>query len=114
MLAAENKKLASASAAAEAHVLAANQETKAAHAEVKSMQMKLAAMRTQLEKAPSNGQASATNGMLGSSKLDGPALANLRVERYCDMTGLIIHSIKKTEEETIYDCSQTGVDNRSK
>jgi cell division protein FtsB len=80
--------------------------------EIKALQVKLAASRAQAESSQGGkGSSMKQNGAsagAGSAKIDGTALANLKLDLYCDMTGLIIHSVKRVEPETIYDCSQTG------
>ncbi|KAF2665617.1 hypothetical protein BT63DRAFT_428577 [Microthyrium microscopicum] len=79
--------------------------------DIKALQAKLASARAQAEsaqnaKGPANKTTATPNALSG--KLNGNEMLALKEDLYCDVTGLIIHSVKRTDEGTIYDCSQTG------
>ncbi|KIV84365.1 hypothetical protein PV11_00150 [Exophiala sideris] len=84
--------------------------------EIKALQAKLAAARApSVEPAASKQPASAIKpntqrqAMIGSSEAAQAAqYAQMKEELYSDLTGLIIRSVKRTEEGDTYDCIQTG------
>ncbi|KAI1628197.1 chromosome segregation protein Csm1/Pcs1-domain-containing protein [Exophiala viscosa] len=84
--------------------------------EIKALQAKLAAARApSVEAVASKQPASAVKSntlrqaMIGSSEAAQAAqYAQMKEELYSDLTGLIIRSVKRTEEGDTYDCIQTG------
>jgi hypothetical protein len=72
--------------------------------EIKALQTKLASSRAHSEQ-PQNGKG-AKNAAVSNNASN--ALASLKEDLYCDITGLLIHNVKKTDRRTVYDCSQTG------
>lgn len=91
----------------------------AAQTEIKVLQAKLAAARssaTAVESATARtpGSAMKNSGqartvMIGSAEAAQAAqTAQLKEDLYSDLTGLIIRSVKRTEEGDAYDCIQTG------
>ncbi len=91
----------------------------AAQNEIKALQAKLAAARssaTCVESATSKTPGSAMknsiqarNAMVGGAEAAQAAqTAQLKEDLYSDLSGLIIRSVKRTEEGDAYDCIQTG------
>jgi multidrug efflux pump subunit AcrA (membrane-fusion protein) len=92
----------------------------AAQNEVKALQTKLAAARNTaatLEqsalKAPGsaikNHGANRANAAVAAEAAQAAQLAQLKEDLYSDLTGLIIRDVKQRDEDTLYDCIQTGV-----
>ncbi|KAL2866883.1 putative chromosome segregation protein (Pcs1) [Aspergillus lucknowensis] len=92
----------------------------AAQSEVKALQTKLAAARNTaatLEqaalKAPGSamksGNASRSNAAATVEATQAAQFAQLKEELYSDLTGLIIRDVKQRDEDSLYDCIQTGV-----
>ena len=90
-------------------LISENKNIKDLQAEVKTLQAKLAATRAQSETAGNSKAASSAgnNGTKGS-KLDDAQAMKMKEELYCDLTGLMIHSVKRLDGEDIFDCMQTG------
>ena len=91
----------------------------AAQNEIKALQAKLAAARssaTSVESATARTPGSAIKNniqartvMVGSAEAAQAAqTAQLKEDLYSDLTGLIIRSVKRTDEGDAYDCIQTG------
>lgn len=91
----------------------------AAQNEIKALQAKLAAARSSAisgesinARTPASAMKNSNhfkNGMVGSAEASQAAqTAQLKEDLYSDLTGLIIRSVKKTEEGDAYDCIQTG------
>ncbi|KAL3491987.1 chromosome segregation protein Csm1/Pcs1-domain-containing protein [Aspergillus germanicus] len=92
----------------------------AAQNEVKALQTKLAAARNTaatLEqsalKAPGSAikshGANRANAAVAAEAAQAAQLAQLKEDLYSDLTGLIIRDVKQRNEDTLYDCIQTGV-----
>ncbi|KAL6233203.1 hypothetical protein BDW75DRAFT_215731 [Aspergillus navahoensis] len=92
----------------------------AAQSEVKALQTKLAAARNTaatLEqvavKVPGSaikgGGASRAAAAANAEAAQAAQFAQLKEDLYSDLTGLIIRDVKKRDEDTLYDCIQTGV-----
>ncbi|KAL4918657.1 chromosome segregation protein Csm1/Pcs1-domain-containing protein [Aspergillus aurantiobrunneus] len=92
----------------------------AAQSEVKALQTKLAAARNTaatLEqaavKAPGSaikgGSANRATAAANAEATQAAQFAQLKEELYSDLTGLIIRDVKKRDEDSLYDCIQTGV-----
>ena len=87
-----------------------------ANNEVKALQAKLAAARApSIDKTSSKVPASTAKAtthrqaMIGSAEAAQAAhVAQMKEDLYSDLTGLIIRSVKKTQEGDTYDCIQTG------
>lgn len=91
----------------------------AAQTEVKALQTKLAAARNTaatLEhaavKAPGSaikgGGANRATAAASAEAAHAAQFAQLKEDLYSDLTGLIIRDVKKREEDSLYDCIQTG------
>ena len=84
--------------------------------EIKALQAKLAASRNASVavesvngKTPKNAKDQVRTIMVGSAEAAQAAqVAQLKEELYSDLTGLIVRSVKRTEEGYTYDCIQTG------
>lgn len=96
-----------------------NSQLAAAHTEVKALQTKLAAARNTaatLEqtavKAPGSaikgGGANRATAAASAEAAHAAQFAQLKEDLYSDLTGLIIRDVKKREEDSLYDCIQTG------
>lgn len=96
-----------------------NSQLAAAQTEVKALQTKLAAARNTaatLEqaavKAPGSaikgGGANRTTAAASAEAAHAAQFAQLKEDLYSDLTGLIIRDVKKREEDSLYDCIQTG------
>ena len=75
--------------------------------EIKALQAKLAAARSTSNdhlKTPG----SAIKGTAQRSANTGTAEAQMKLDLYSDLTGLVVLSVKKTEEGDSYECIQTG------
>ncbi|KAL4812672.1 chromosome segregation protein Csm1/Pcs1-domain-containing protein [Aspergillus spinulosporus] len=92
----------------------------AAQSEVKALQTKLAAARNTaatLEQAAVKVPGSAVKGgglnraaaAANAEAAQAAQYAQLKEDLYSDLTGLIIRDVKKRDEDTLYDCIQTGV-----
>ncbi|KAL2838370.1 chromosome segregation protein Csm1/Pcs1-domain-containing protein [Aspergillus pseudoustus] len=89
----------------------------AAQNEVKALQTKLAAARNTaatLEqsalKVPGSAiKSSGANRANAAEAAQAAQLAQLKEDLYSDLTGLIIRDVKQRNEDTLYDCIQTGV-----
>ncbi|KAJ0422608.1 chromosome segregation protein Csm1/Pcs1-domain-containing protein [Aspergillus carlsbadensis] len=92
----------------------------AAQNEAKALQAKLAAARNtaaSLEqsalKAPGsaikNHGVNRANAAVAAEAAQAAQLAQLKEDLYSDLTGLIIRDVKQRNEDTLYDCIQTGV-----
>jgi predicted nucleic acid-binding Zn-ribbon protein len=74
--------------------------------DIKTLHAKLASSRAQSEGAQSTKSANMKN---PSTQISASAqVMNLKEDLYCDVTGLIIHNVKRSESKIVYDCSQTG------
>ena len=88
----------------------------AAQNEIKALQVKLAASRSASvavegvnSKTLKNAKDQVRTIMVGSAEAAQAAqVAQLKEELYRDLTGLIVRSVKRTEEGDTYDCIQTG------
>ena len=91
----------------------------AAQNEAKTLQAKLAAARTAASKVEGTAiraPGSATQShvptrtvMVGSAEAAQAAqTAQLKEDLYSDLTGLIVRGVKRTDEEDMFDCIQTG------
>ncbi|KAI9372738.1 chromosome segregation protein Csm1/Pcs1-domain-containing protein [Aspergillus egyptiacus] len=103
----------------------ATSQLAAAQSEVKALQTKLAAARNTaatLEqaalKAPGSamkggavkgGAANRATAAVTAEAAHAAQFAQLKEDLYSDLTGLIIRDVKKREEDSLYDCIQTGV-----
>jgi hypothetical protein len=82
--------------------------------EVKALQAKLTAARSNvIPEAPANSRA--VPGSAAKSRLNKVENENERIrlmqmkeDLYSDLTGLMIHNIKRMDEEDVFDCIQTG------
>jgi hypothetical protein len=115
-LAVETKSLKTQLAKAEAEnerLASENKNLKNAQNEVKILQAKLAAARSHTEnaanakgqpgaRAPGKGAKDPVNG------LDEAQIMKLKEDLYCDLTGLMIHGVKRVDGEDVFDCIQTG------
>ncbi|KAL3475265.1 chromosome segregation protein Csm1/Pcs1-domain-containing protein [Aspergillus californicus] len=91
----------------------------AAQSEVKALQTKLAAARNTaatLENAAGRVPGSAIKGSNNRANVAASAeaahaaqFAQLKEDLYSDLTGLIIRDVKQREQDSLYDCIQTGV-----
>lgn len=83
-----------------------------AHQEIKALQVKLATLKASAADfkvpAPATKSASTQKTLIVASGNDVAQIAQLKVDLYGDLTGLIVRSVKKTEEGDTYDCIQTG------
>ncbi len=86
----------------------------AAQNEIKTLQARLAASRgasveVANSKTPRNNNGQVRTVMVGSAEAAQAAqVAQLKEDLYSDLTGLIVRSVKRTEEGDTYDCIQTG------
>jgi len=86
-----------------------NKSLKNVQNEVKTLQAKLASTRAQSESAVNSKTLSNTaSNNTKAGKLDDAQVMKMKEELYCDLTGLMIHSIKRVDGEDIFDCMQTG------
>lgn len=84
--------------------------------EVKTLQAKLVATRAQSESAVAAAKASvtskgSTNSSASSSqggRIDEARAWKMKEDLYTDLTGLMIHSVKRVDGEEVFDCIQTG------
>jgi hypothetical protein len=83
--------------------------------EVKTLQAKLVATRAQSESAVAAAKASMSKGSANSStnsaqggKIDEAKAWKMKEDLYTDLTGLMIHSVKRVDGEEVFDCIQTG------
>lgn len=101
---AENQRLKDDTRKSVAEIKSLKEASTKAQNDIKALQAKLAASRGHSEqpqmKGPGKNAASSSNAS--------QAMASLKEDLYCDITGLLIHSVKKTDKRTVYDCSQTG------
>ncbi|KAG9231215.1 chromosome segregation protein Csm1/Pcs1-domain-containing protein [Amylocarpus encephaloides] len=106
-------------AGSKAETMALLAEKKTLSADNKSLSAKLAANRavavaveSATEKSRVPGSAVKANGgirLVGSVEAaQTAAYAQLKEDLYCDLTGLIIRSVKREENEDVFDCIQTG------
>jgi uncharacterized protein (DUF3084 family) len=122
-LQAETKSLHSQNATLHADNQRLASETKILSSSVTSLQNEVRALQAKLAATRSNASDPATGSktMPGSTaKARGPAAAKaesenerirvmqLKEDLYSDLTGLMIHNVKRMEEEDVFDCIQTG------
>ena len=81
----------------------------ASQKEIKTLSAKISASRTQPEKVPGS---AVKNGQRGNAAAASHALEaktlQLKEDLYSDLTGLMIHNVKRLENEDVFDCIQTG------
>ncbi|TID23663.1 Monopolin complex subunit pcs1 [Venturia nashicola] len=107
----ENKTLSSSLATAQSSL-------KASENEGKTLQAKLTTLRNSKADAPAKtvpgsavkarGGVAAGKNAVASETEEKMKTMMLKEEMYSDLTGLMIHTVKKDENEDIYDCIQTG------
>jgi chromosome segregation ATPase len=89
-------------------------ENKSLQNETKTLQAKLTTLRNAKADAPAKtvpGSAVKARGGVAAGKKEDEEkmkVMQLKEELYSDLTGLMIHTVKKDEREDIYDCIQTG------
>jgi len=76
--------------------------------EVKTLQAKLAATRAQSESAVASKAPSSSANSKAANKIEDNQSWKMKEDLYCDLTGLMIHSVKRVEGEDVFDCIQTG------
>jgi hypothetical protein len=74
----------------------------AANARARSEEPTMAAGASNVKGKQANGKGKAEDG--GNAA----AMFKLKEDLYCDLTGLMIHSVKKVDGEDVFDCIQTG------
>jgi hypothetical protein len=89
---------------------AENKTLQAIQNENKALQAKLSAARSQNEslaiaKATAGGNSKATAQISGT---EAARMMKMKEELYGDLTGLMIHTVKRVEGEDVFDCIQTG------
>jgi hypothetical protein len=80
-------------------------------AETKRLTTKLAASRSAeagMVKVPGSAMKSGTMSNRGLVTNEAVQLAQMKEDLYGDLTGLMIRGLKRTEEEDVFDCLQTG------
>lgn len=89
---------------------AENKSLKGVQHEVKTLQAKLAATRAQSESAVQTAKSSAatSSGAANGSKIDESKSWKMKEDLYTDLTGLMIHSVKRVDGVDVFDCIQTG------
>jgi hypothetical protein len=75
---------------------------------VKTLQAKLAASRASSETANSKVPTTAAKNGAQVAKSDDAHTWKMKEDLYCDLTGLMIHGLKKVDGEDVFDCIQTG------
>jgi hypothetical protein len=84
--------------------------------EIKNLSAKLSAARAQSESAITSSKTAggAANGVNvrananAGSKGDEAYILKLKEDLYSDLTGLMIHNVKRLQGEDVFDCLQTG------
>jgi hypothetical protein len=77
--------------------------------EIKTLTAKIAASRTQPDKLPSSAVKNGPRGnTVASSHAAEAQNLKLKEDLYSDLTGLMIHNVKRLEGEDVFDCIQTG------
>jgi hypothetical protein len=115
-LASETKSLKTQLAKAESEnerLASENKTLKNVQNEVKTLQAKLVAARSHTESAANaKGQPGARATGKGAKDpangLDDAQIMKLKEDLYCDLTGLMIHGVKRVDGEDVFDCIQTG------
>jgi chromosome segregation protein Csm1/Pcs1 len=87
---------------------AENKTIKSLQNEVKALQAKLATARTSAENVNSKAQASTAKNGAQVAKSDDAYTWKMKEDLYCDLTGLMVHGLKKVDGEDVFDCIQTG------
>jgi hypothetical protein len=102
MLESENSRLVSENRALNTSVTASQKE-------IKTLTAKISASRTQPDKLPGSAVKNGQRGITAANSHAAEAQnLKLKEDLYSDLTGLMIHNVKRLEGEDVFDCIQTG------
>jgi len=92
-----------------ASLVTANNEIKALQARLAAARSSSVAVESAMSKTPGSAIKTTRTIMMGSVEAAQAAqVAQMKEDLYSDLTGLIVRSVKRTEEGDTYDCIQTG------